>query len=97
MKLTYRDSFSFFSQRSQTRRTNWRQRYLALQNAKKPFQDPEYNPDGNLKLEIDFLLEQGKREENMSEAYDLGFSLITLITFWYVTLYQPSFLWGKEK
>jgi potassium channel subfamily K len=33
-------------------------------------------------MEVDFLVAQAKREQNMSEAYDLGWSLGTLVTFW---------------
>jgi hypothetical protein len=46
-------------------------------------QNGHHNPDGNLKKEIDFLIALENREQTMTEAYDLGWSITTLVTFWY--------------
>ena len=73
---------SFFSQRSEDRKSRWRHRYEALQDAREASKRDSHNPDGDLKREVDFLVAQAKREQNMSEAYDLGWSLGTLVTFW---------------
>jgi len=37
-----------------------------------------------LEKEVDFLIAQANSEQNLSEAYDLGWSLGTLVTFWQV-------------
>ena len=73
---------SFFSQHAEARKSRWRHRYESLQDARKSSQKGSDNPDGNLKMEVDFLIAQAKKEQNLSEAYDLGWSLGTLVTFW---------------
>ena len=76
-------SCSFFSQRSEDRKRRWRHRYEALKDAR-ALKNGSSNPDGNLKKEVDFLIAQAQSEQNLSEAYDLGWSLGTLVTFWQV-------------
>ncbi|KIM79102.1 hypothetical protein PILCRDRAFT_567574 [Piloderma croceum F 1598] len=73
----------FFSQRTEDRKRRWRRQYESLQDAR-ALQNGHHNPDGDLKKEIDFLMAQANREQNLSEAYDLGWSLATLVTFWLV-------------
>lgn len=86
----------FFSQRSDTRKTNWRLRYEALQDAEDDAQTnrEKHNPDGSLKKEVDWLMAQARREQNVSELYDLAWSLATLLVFWLVGALVFSHLEG---
>lgn len=86
-------TFRFFSQRSGARKAAWRRRWEALQDAAAAApshsnnnSNVNRNPGGELKMEVDFLVEQATKEENMSAVHDLGWSLGALVLFWSVLL-----------
>ncbi|KAF7971393.1 hypothetical protein HWV62_21228 [Athelia sp. TMB] len=86
----------FFSQRSESRKSEWRLRYEALQDAEDEAQTKhdKHNPDGDLKKEVEWLMAQSRREQNLSELYDLAWSLATLLLFWLVGALVFSHLEG---
>ena len=76
-------TYRFSSQRREERKVRWRRRYEALQDTREISTKHEHNPDGNLKKEVNFLVAQAQKEENLCQMYYLGWSFISLIVFWW--------------
>ena len=80
-------TYRFSSQRREDRKVMWRRRYEVLQDSREISAKGEHNPDGNLKKEVNFLVAQAQKEENLCQMYYLGWSFTSLIVFWWAFRY----------